>query len=481
MASLLRRTAVLSFSRFSNQAIVFLSPVLLVRILSVAEYGSYREFMLYAGTIGPLISFGIARSLPFLIPKHPEKERVWITQTIAFVLIFSVIANLLILVAGDYIKSATSFDFVFALQLYLFFFINFDFIELFWIGKKRTDLVLYYSSGRLLVRTVVVIAAAYLTEDARLIVYSLIVLECARCAVMMWYSVIRKKWLTKKITRDSLSLQMSYFLPLGSGAVVETLNSSAGKLFISVQVGATGLAYYVIGAFAIRVVNILRGAVADAIFPDIVEIRSAEPKDALPLWQKATLWYCVMLLPIAALFLYYSDAIVTILFTTEYEAAVPVFSCFALMLVTACFDFHLPLRAQNANKYFVIGSVIALATNVALLFPMYKIFGLIGPAVGFLISRLMMTIYLANRAAYVYKIKIADLLPWHQIKKTVAAVVICVPVLVVGKISIDQLFIRSVVFGTSFFAIYLYLLRRMEVWDVLAQFRRLVRSARRGV
>jgi len=476
MASLLKRTAVLSFSRFANQAIVFFSPVLLVRILSVAEYGSYREFMLYAGMVGPLISFGIARSLPFLIPKYPDKERVWITQTIGFVLVFTVAANLILLLVGDRIRENTSFDFVNALQLYLFFFINFDFIELYWIGKKRADLVLYYSSGRLLVRTIVVVAAAYITRDAKLIVYCLIVLEAMRCISILWYSIFRK-WFTTHITRASLSLQTSYFLPLGTGAVVETLNSSAGKLFVSVQVGATALAYYVIGAFAIRAVNVLRGAVADAIFPEIVEVRSAEPKDALPLWQKATLWYCVMLFPIATLFFYYADAIVTILFTAEYAAAVPVFSCFALMLVIACFDFHLPLRAQNANRYFVVGSVIALATNIGLLYPMYLLFGLIGPAIGFVVSRLLMTVYLAKRATKVYMIDVDELLPWPQIGKVVMAVAVCLPVLIIGKYVSDQLFVRGIVFGGAFIAIYFVLLRRMGVWDVFAQFRRIVRAA----
>ena len=159
---------------------MLLSPLLLVRILPVAEYGSYREFLVYFGMLLPLVSFGIARSLPYLIPKYPEKERNWITQTALFVFMASSVTVLAIYPFGDLIRANASFDFVVPLQLYVFFFINLDFLELYWLGKKRVDLVLYYSTGRLVTRMILVVALAYLTRDARTIVLGLIVLEMVR-------------------------------------------------------------------------------------------------------------------------------------------------------------------------------------------------------------------------------------------------------------------------------------------------------------
>jgi len=462
VTSLLKRAVVLSFARFSNQAIVLLSPVLLVRILSVGEYGSYREFMLYVGLIGPLVSFGIARSLPFLIPKYPEQERTWVTQTVLFVAACSSVAIIVIFLFGDLIRANTSFDFITALQLYLVFFTNLDFIELYWLGKKRTDYVLYYSTGRLLARTIVVVTAALLTKDALSIVYCLVALESLRCFLVLWYAYSRR-WFTLRMTRKSLALQVSYFLPLGSGAVIETVNSRSGMLFVSTILGAEALAFYVIGSFATRIIDIFRGAIADVIFPDIVEVRSATPKDALPLWQRATIWYCVMLFPVAVLFGYYADAIVTILFTKEYSEAIPVFSAFAFMLILSCFDFHLPLRAQNANRYFLIGSVIALVTNLSLLYPMYLIFGLLGPAIGFILSRLVFTVYLASRTMHIYKVSFIELVPWRDVSKVFVAAAICAPILVAGKYFVEHLFLRSVIFGLPYLMAYFFAIRILSV------------------
>ena len=473
MSTLLTRSLVLSFSRFANQAIVLLSPALLVRILSVADYGSYREFMLYAGLIAPLVTFGVASSLQYLIPKHPQREREWVTQTALFILASSTVAIIGIFLAGDLIRGNTSLDFVTALQLYIFFFVNLNFLEGYWLGKKRTDLVLYYSSGRLIMRMVVIVSAAVLTKDVHAIVFSLVALEAVRCLLILSYASW-KRWFTKRITRDALALQMSYFLPLGAGAIVGVLNQKVGMLFISTTIGAEALAFFVIGAFATQIVNILRGAVSDVIFPEIVELKAASPKDALPLWQHATVLFTVLLFPMAILFSYYADAIVTILFTKEYSAAIPVFSAFAILLYLDSFDFHLPLRVQNANRFFVVGSIIALAVNLALLYPAYLLFGLVGPAVALILSRLAFTAYLGYKASRLYRVGLRQMIRWREVGKVLAASLICAPVLILGKYLVDQLLVRGVTFGLLYLGSYLVLLRLMGVWDAFEMARRLI-------
>jgi O-antigen/teichoic acid export membrane protein len=478
--TLLTRSLVLSFSRFANQAIVLISPMLLVRILTVDEYGSYQEFMLYAALIAPIAMFSVARSLQFLIPKHPDQERAWVTQTALLVLASSTVAITGIFLGSDMIRANTSFDFVVALQLYIFFFINLDFLEAYWLGKKRTDLVLYYSSGRLAVRVAVVVTAAWLTEDASSIVASLVVMEALRFLLVLWYAASRH-WFTTQITRAGLALQLSYFLPLGFGTIVEVLNRRAGMLFISTVLGPAALAYFVVGSFATQIVNILRGAVSDVIFPEIVAIKTATPREALPLWQRATVLFCVFLFPVSVIFIYYGDVVVTVLFTAEYLAAVPIFSVFALLLVLDCFDFHLPLRVQNANSSFVFGNIVALVANLSLLYPAYLIFGLVGPAVSLVMSRLAFTIYLGSKAARLYRVSWRELVQWGTVAKVFGAALLCLPILVLGRFAVEHLLFRGIAFVPVYLAAYLVLLRIMGLWDALEMLTRVVGSGRKWI
>jgi O-antigen/teichoic acid export membrane protein len=474
VATLLKRTLVLSFSRFANQAIVLLSPMLLVRILSVGEYGMYREFLLYAGLIAPVVTLGIRQSLIYFIPKHPELERVWITQTILYTLAAGNIAIVAIYLGGDLIRSNTSFDFVTELQLYILFFVNLAYLESYWLGKKRTDYVLYFSAARLIIRLIVVVSIAYVTRDTRAVIIGLIVLECIKCFLILAYTISRRLF-SSQITWSNLGLQMSYFLPLGLGGVVELFNGRAGMLFTSSTLGAEALAYYTIGALAVQVVNLLRGAIADVVFPEIVELRRAVPKDSLPLWKRATVWYCVLLFPTAIVFSYYADAVVTVLFTAEYAAAIPIFALYALMLYLFCFDFHLPLRVQNANRYFLTGNIIALAVNVVLLYPLYLAFGLLGPVAALLASRLVFTVYLGYRTVKLYQVGWGELVRWPDVGKVLVAAVVCLPLLVIGRYLVPDLLLRSIVFGSLYVGAYLFALRTLGVWDAYSTMRRLVR------
>lgn len=470
MPSLFKRSLVLSFSRLSNQAILLLSPVLLVRIISVREYGSYREFVLYSALICSVMTFGAAHSLPYFIPKYPEREKVWVTQVTLFILAASLVAIVGVWVVGDVIRSNTSFDFVATLQLYIFFFMNLDFVELYWLAKKRTDYVLYYSSGRLLARIVVLLWAAIATRNARSIVEALVVLEVLRFTLVFAFS-IRNRVFTTGINRSDMVYQLSYFVPLGLGGVIEMLNRRMGQLFISTSVGIEALAMYFVGWFAVPIVNVFRGAIADVIFPEIMELKSANAKDALPLWQQATVWYCVLLFPITVLFAYYSDAIVIILFTEEYGASSRIFTVFSAMLVIACFDFHLPLRVRNANRFFVTANIVALLGNVMLIFPLYQLLGLIGPAIALVGSQMMMTMYLAYRVCLVYDIRVSNMLEWRKIAKIFFACVLCTPILVLGKFVVENLLVRSVLFGSIYVIAYLLVLKLAGVWDAFAEVR----------
>ena len=478
MATILIRTIVLSFSRIANQAIVLLSPILLVRILSVEEYGRYQEFLVYAALISPFVTFSAGNSLAYLVPRYPKREQVWITQCIVFVLAFSAIALVAIHFLGDTIQAGTSYDFVAVLQLYILFSCNLDFLELYWLGKKRTDYVLYYSAARLLVRLAVVVTTAAVTRDAKSIVVSLVVMEAIRCLLVLWYAVA-KRWLGPGSTRQTIKEQVTYFMPLGVGAVVEGLNRRAGMLFISTQLGAEALAFYVTGAFAMKVVNVLRGAIADVIFPEIVELRHANKRDSLPLWQRATVWYCILLFPTAVLLAYYADAFVTVLFTTEYADAVPVFAAFAFVLFVHSFDFHLPLRVQNQNRWFVRASILALVINLVLLIPLNQTFGLVGPAIAFVISRACFGLYLARKSSKVYEVSVVELVRWVDVGKVLIAAVICIPILFLGTVVTENLPLRGAVFGAAYGLAYLLALRIMRVWDPLATVRSLFLSLRR--
>jgi O-antigen/teichoic acid export membrane protein len=79
MSSLTRQALIVSGSRFLNQGLMVISPVILVRLLSVEEFGAYRAFLLYTTLVGNLAAFSLANSLLYFIGLQPQGA--WATSS----------------------------------------------------------------------------------------------------------------------------------------------------------------------------------------------------------------------------------------------------------------------------------------------------------------------------------------------------------------------------------------------------------------
>lgn len=431
MSSLKKRGLILTFSRASNQAVMLFSPLLLVRILDVEQYGQYREFMLYALVLNALIGLAASRSLLYFIPLYPERTRRYISQALLFTLSLTTVGCLLVWAAGGLIRANTSYDFVAPLILYLFCFLNLDHLEFYWLAKKNSAAVLYYSTGRLVLRLLVVVVAAWLTRDALSIAYAVTVFEAFRMLFVLFFSW-HKKMFTRDITWASCKEQMAYFLPLGGSNILYVINENLSRLFVSSHLGAVALSLYTIGAYAMPFRSVLRSSVGDVVFTDMVEKSQAkDPQDRLRLWQHSTLLLCLLLFPIGTTMIIYSDLIVRTLFTAQYAAAAPLFAIYALALIRESFDLTLPVRSAGKTHYFLLTNLIGLALNAALLIPFYRWFGLTGPAWAYVVTRTINGGLFVWIIMGIYRIRLGDLLPWGSVTRICIGCVVAMPLLFV--------------------------------------------------
>ena len=85
MASFGKRTVFLTLSRFANYGLMVISPIILVRLLNVHDFGRYREFLVYSVILQTLASFSINDSLLYFVPRHPRSPWRVIRRTAALV------------------------------------------------------------------------------------------------------------------------------------------------------------------------------------------------------------------------------------------------------------------------------------------------------------------------------------------------------------------------------------------------------------
>ena len=136
----------LSTARLLNQALALLSPLLLVRLLDIVEYGRYRQFMATAMLITSLGGFALTANLNYLHRAHARTRRVGHHQDHRAHAAASAFVSALIVAAGrqwivpDEIASSWVL-----LAVYVFLFLNLEVLVAYWLAHGQSAKVMAYT------------------------------------------------------------------------------------------------------------------------------------------------------------------------------------------------------------------------------------------------------------------------------------------------------------------------------------------------
>lgn len=413
MSSFVSRGAVLASARLLNQALALLSPLLLVRLLEIAEYGRYRQFMATAMFITSLAGFALSANLNYLIARSPERQAVDISNTCLLMLGVSLVSALLIVVLRHWLVPPEIASSWLLLAVYVFLFLNLEVLVSYWLAHGQSVQVMGYTLAITVWRLFTMLAATWWLRDVEMIFVTLI---CAEALKNLWIYVYlrRRGLLVFRWDRAAMNEQVRLVAPLGAGSVLYKLNDF-GKVVVGNQMGAVPLALYTTAAYQVPLVNIVQGALADVIFPDMVRRSKHDARQGMLLWKRAQVLIFAVICPAWALMTYWADPIVRLLFTDAYAAAVPFFQVFLLLMLRQCFQFSTPLRSVEDNKSFAHANLVSLLINAGLLLALMPKFGLWGPTLGLVVGQTWSSFYLGMRTMKRYQLPVSELCQWNKL------------------------------------------------------------------
>jgi len=423
---------VLATARLLNQALALLSPLLLVRLLEIDEYGRYRQFMATAMFITSLGGFALAANLNYLIARSPDRESADISNTCLLMLGVSVISALVVILARPWLVPPEIDGSWLLLAVYVFLFLNLEVLVSYWLAHGKSAQVMAYTLGVTVWRLATMLAVTYWLRDVELIFVTLV---CAEALKNLWIYVWmrRRGLLVFRWDAPAMREQLRLAAPLGAGSVLYKLNDF-GKVVVGNQMGAVPMAIYTTAAYQVPLVNIVQGALADVIFPDMVKRSQRDAVQGLRLWKRAQVLIFAVICPAWALLTYWADPIVRLLFTDAYAAAVPYFQLFLLLMLRQCFQFSTPLRSVEDNKSFAHANLMALFINAALIIALMPRFGLWGPALGLVVGQAWSSIYLGSRVLRRFQLPLSELCDWSKLGLALLATLVGIAAVHVSQI-----------------------------------------------
>ena len=436
-----------------------ISPLILARLLTVADFGRYREFLLYVTVLTGIAAFGVNSSLLRFVPRDPVQGWGFVNQSIIMTLVGSTLVGAATLLLNTISGGALMGHYVLPAVIYTWLFVNFDFWEALWLAERRPYSVWGYTTGRLLARIAVVTIAAALTRDVNAIIWSLIGLETVRVVLAMHGWHVRNR-VVPKGTAGSWSEQLRYCVPYGFALILGTLNKSLGGLFITKMLGPIALAHYAIGIYAQPVMTVLRNAVSDVLLGEMAAHRRDDRAAALALWRRSSVATFIILIPCGVLLARFADTIVTTLFSSEYRPAVPIFQIYVIALLRESFDFSVALRTLDKTAPMLRSNLVALAINAGLMWLLVPRWGLIGAVSSFVIARLVEGAVLAYQTLRAYQIGLRELANWADLLKSVAAAA-AASVILFGTFWTDTLGLVGAVLASALYLLAFVLLLRL--------------------
>jgi O-antigen/teichoic acid export membrane protein len=458
---------VISITRLMNQGLLLISPILLTRLLSVEEFGQYREFLLYATVLELIASYNIFTSLLRFVAHQPEHRQQFVDQALLMTLGTSTLVVVGTAVLNWTFDGALVGNYMLPLGILVFFYVNFDYWEHVWLAQRRVAAVFAYTSGRLIARMVTVVTAAWLTSDVQAIIWSLIALEALRFLASL-FTWARHRQRGQRRLESGWREQLRFCGPTGAAHVLVGLNRSMSSLCVAKLLGPVGLAHYAIGTYMRPIITVLRNSLSDALLPEMSsQQRSQQPGDPLVLWRRMTIVAAILLTPTAVLLARFADTIVVTVFSEEYRIAVPVFQIYLLVLFREIVDFAVPLRAINRTAPLMYGNLVSLVMNAIFLAILLPTVGLLGAAVAFIIARVIEGFYQGQQTAKAYGIAARELVKWSDLGKVALSAALASITLATSLWTSTMGLFGVVAAGCCFMAVYVPLLLLLRVPEAL--------------
>lgn len=404
-----------------------ISPLVLVRLLTVEDFGEYREFLLYATVIGNFAAFSFPNSLMYFVGRQPAAAWGYARRVAAAVFMSSVLA-VTAFAAFEWVGNhALLGDALLPCLLYVLFYANLDFWECLWLAQRKATAVFVYTAGRLAARLGVVIVVATVTRSVEHVVWALVILEGLRLMVSAVFFRVAAQRDVGEPPNVSWRGMMEFCLPAGTSVFVTTLSSSLSGIFIDHQLGSEELAKFVVGSYIFMVIFPIRNALSDVLLSEMAKQEAVRRNGWLPTWHRATVVLAIMLVPVSVLVARYAAAFIEVVFSASYLDAVPVVRAYAVLMALCCVDLALIMRVTNQTRIMLEATVVSSVVNLAGLLVLLPGFGIAGASVATVVASIVGLGFGAAKLARSQELVVSDLFSGVSMAKIgVSAAAACV-------------------------------------------------------
>jgi O-antigen/teichoic acid export membrane protein len=442
--------------RGAGFAATFVVPLVLVRLLDQATFGSYKLLFLIYGTLYGLAQLGVAESLYFFVPRRPQETGRYAANAIVTLTLAGLgCAAGLWLAApaiSGWLGSPGLGETLPLLGIFTGLMLASALLEIVLVarGLYRTAAWIYGVSD--VSRGVFLLVPVLLLGGLRGLLFGAVAFATLRVGLMLWL-LLRGLGLTLSASASLWREQWTYTLPFAVAVGVDVLQANLHNYVVAARFDPAVFAIYAVGCLQIPLVDVLTLSSANVMMVAMAGDGPDRTGRALALWHDTVRRLALVIVPLVVFLVALAPEVITVLFTRQYLASVPVFQVWTCTLLFAvpCVDAVLRARARTG---FLLGlNVVRLAIVVGIIGWCLNAFGLAGAAFAMLAATAATRVIAIGRIARLLRVGPSAVLPWKGLAITAAcALVAAVPALWLARGALPLSPIGALLGGAALYA-----------------------------
>ncbi|HEY0783775.1 MAG TPA: oligosaccharide flippase family protein, partial [Thermoanaerobaculia bacterium] len=475
--SILKPALILTSGRMLAFGASFFIPVVLARLFTPAEFGTYKQLFVLVSTLyyGPPLA--LATSLYFFVPRWPENAGRYVANaTAALVVCGAVCAAVMVGLSGQIawvFSNPRLAPHLPALAVYLLAMMVSAPLEILMVCRERIRWASWTFALSDLSRAILLIVPALLTADLGWLLRGAVAFAVVRCLVLAAY--LRKE-LAGGLRLDAgiLRTQLAYTLPFGCAVLLATAQTYFHQVVVAHTFDAATFAIYSVGCLQIPIVDFVATPAADVMMVRMGEaLRENRLAAVLAAWRDTVGGLALLFFPLVGLLVLLAGEIIVVLFTASYAASIPIFVLWSTLILLVPIQSECVLRAFAKTRAIFVISGLRLLFVAAFIWPCLARFGLLGAVIVTLGGEAL------GRGAALWKsrellgVGWGRLLPWKELLRLAAAALLALGLAAAAKTLASSHWTALLVGGTTYVACYWTLARFWGVApDLLAPLRR---------
>ena len=380
---MLQKSLYIFVSKMAGYGVRLMLPYFLVRLLSVSDFGAYRQFFLLEMYIGSLFQLGLNQALFYFIPRDVRNSGAYLLNTLAMNAIVFAAAFVVIGLAIDplsrWLNMAIMRDAFWLLAGNVIVLMVTVACDCYLTARQNVKAAAAFEISGQLVMSGACLVAAHVWGDLSTILMALLLARVVQAIAMLAFIHLRLRGFSAERYFFGIREQLRYGIVLGASGTLFTVLMRLHEFFVSRYYGTDGYAIYSAGATDIPLVRMFTQAVAVVSLSQFAVLEKDKDWEGIKaVWNRVMASSYAIAVPVVIVLFAVADPLIRFMFTDTYADAIPIFRVATFMKLAMIFNATLVLRAMSRNDISMWTNVGALVLAVPMYFAGMKLGGMVG-------------------------------------------------------------------------------------------------------